>query len=66
MEVEQEKLRMLESRRYQTEQLLESCAPEDEDELGERLRREQEMVDAHRKFFDDLEFQQLEVRFICH
>ena len=61
MEGEQEKPRVLEARRYQTRQLLEACAPEDEDQLGERLRRDQELLDAQRRFYDDLEFQQLEV-----
>ena len=63
IEQEREKLRLLEAQRYETEQLLENCREEEEEEiLSERLKKEQDQLDGQRRIFDDLEFQQLEVR----
>lgn len=62
MEQEREKLRELERMHYETEQQLETCAPEEEEDMTRRFRRIQEQIEVQRKLFDDLEFQQLEVR----
>lgn len=55
-------MRELEEEHYQTEQKLESCAKEEEEALLDQFAQEQEMIEAQRKKFDDLEFNQLEVR----
>lgn len=62
MEQEREKLRELERMHYETEQQLETCAPEEEEDMTRGFRRIQEQIEVQRKLFDDLEFQQLEVR----
>lgn len=63
IEIEKQKLRELERKHYETEQLLEACLVEDEDQLLERYQKEQEILDNQRIYFDNLEFEKLEVNF---
>ena len=62
--IERERLRLeeLETENCNLEQILESCRMEEEQELLMKYQRNKEMLDNQRKLFDDLEFQQLEVR----
>ncbi|KAK3106893.1 hypothetical protein FSP39_002139, partial [Pinctada imbricata] len=60
METEQQKLRELEDRHYETEQLLDSCSKAEEGAFLDQYTREQESIEAQRKILDDLEFMQLE------
>ena len=61
IEIEKQKLRELERKHYETEQLLEACLAEEEDQLLERYQKEQEILDNQRLHFDNLEFEKLEV-----
>ncbi|CAI9722296.1 pleckstrin homology-like domain family B member 1 isoform X1 [Octopus vulgaris] len=60
IEVEKKKLLELEKKHYETEQLLEACIVEDEDNLLERYQNEHEVLDNQRIYFDNLEFEKLE------
>ena len=53
----------MEAKHFETEQALETCSRSEEDLLLERFKQEQEQLELARKHFDDMEFQQLEVRF---
>ncbi len=52
----------MEAKHFETEQALETCSRSEEDLLLERFKQEQEQLELARKHFDDMEFQQLEVR----
>ena len=51
----------MEARHFETEQLLETSARDEEELLLDRFKKEHEQLEVARKHFDDLEFQQLEV-----
>ena len=59
---EKRKLREMEAKHFETEQLLETSARDEEELLLERFKKEHEQLEVARKHFDDLEFQQLEVK----
>ena len=65
MEAQRQKLHAAEAEHYATEKLLDSgtfASVAEEEELQRRLQRQQEHIENQRKIFEDLEFQQLEVR----
>jgi len=61
--IERERCRLeeLEGVKSGLERQLETCAPEEQAGLLDRIALQKEAVDNQRKIFDDLEFQQLEV-----
>ena len=52
----------MEAKHFETEQLLETSARDEEELLLKRFKKEHEQLEVTRKHFDDLEFQQLEVK----
>jgi len=62
IERERQRLEDLELQKSILERQLETCPAEEQITLLEKLQRQKELVDNQRKVFDDLEFQQLEVR----
>ena len=64
IERERQRLEELETENCNLEQRLEACTVEEEQELLMKYQRNKELLDNQRKLFDDLEFQQLEVKLI--
>lgn len=60
MEKQRELIQQLEQQQHETEQRLEACPKDDEEDLLEQHQQQMDSIEHQHKIFDDMEFKQLE------
>lgn len=61
MEKQRELIQQLEQQQHETEQRLEACPKDDEEDMLEQHQQQMDSIEHQHKIFDDMEFKQLEV-----
>lgn len=61
MEKQRELIQQLEQQQHETEQRLEACSKDDEEDMLEQHQQQMDSIEHQHKIFDDMEFKQLEV-----
>lgn len=65
MEKQRELIQQLEQQQHETEQRLEACPKDDEEDMLEQHQQQMDSIEHQHKIFDDMEFKQLEVVLLC-
>lgn len=60
MEKQRELIQQLEQQQHETEQRLEACPKDDEEDMLEQHQQQMDSIEHQHKIFDDMEFKQLE------